>query len=444
MSDNPWVARWSGTEGTRANDRRPPYERDRARLIHTSAFRRLQGKTQVLGLSEGDFHRTRLTHTMEVAQIARGIVLQLSTIPGDPKKIKDILPPLELMESIAFAHDLGHPPFGHSGEVALNYMMRDKGGFEGNGQSLRILTRLAPSYPGFGLDLTRRTLLGILKYPRPYSEVRRLELPPAPASFAQVTYEEWKPPKCYLGTEADVVEWVLRPLSEKDKAGFLGLAATRSPLKHGKTANRSLDCAIMELGDDIAYGVHDFEDGVALGFIHRDQWADALASLDRAWAKEVGLDDEEHLTTELFAPSRQGGNRKRAIGAIVHAMIVSVDVEELDQFDCPLLRVRPILAPPARRFLQALETIVHEHVIRMQTVQTLEYRGRVMVMQLFQALSSNPDRLLSATDKRRLSDPGADADRVVCDYIAGMTDVYATRMYERLFVPRQGTVFEHL
>ena len=229
-------------------------------------------------------------------------------------------------------------------------------------------------------------MLGILKYPRPYSAVRRLQLPPVPQSFAQVAYEDWKPPKCYLDTEAEVVDWVLKPFSDKDEEGFLALAVPSTPLKHGKTAIKSLDCAIMELGDDIAYGVHDFEDGVALGFIHEEQWTEALKVLDKDWAKEVGLEDEDQLTRELFAPSRQGGNRKRAIGALVHAMIVSVDVEQLEQFESPLLRIRPDLLKPARQFLVELGRIVHQYVIRMQTVQTLEYRGRMMVMQLFQAL----------------------------------------------------------
>src|SRR5689334_7008264 len=120
MVENPWVVRRSGSEAARPHDRRTPYECDRSRHVHTSAFRRLQGKTQVLGLSEGDYHRTRLTHTMEVAQIARGIVLHLTNEPGDdPLKVKEALPPVELIEAIAFAHDLWHPPFGHSCEVAL-------------------------------------------------------------------------------------------------------------------------------------------------------------------------------------------------------------------------------------------------------------------------------------------------------------------------------------
>ena len=156
--------------------------------------------------------------------------------------------------------------------------------------------------------------------------MRRLDNALDPTNFAHVAYEEWKPPKCYLGTEVDVVEWVLRPLSEADRQQFLTLAAKPTPPKHGKTEHKSLDCAITELGDDIAYAVHDFEDGVALRFIREEQWGEAVASLDQVWAKEVDL-DAELLTTELFAPSRQGGNRKRAIGALVHAMISSVKLQ---------------------------------------------------------------------------------------------------------------------
>jgi len=149
----------------RIDDSRPEEERDRSRIIHSATFRRLQAKTQVLGIGESDFHRTRLTHTMEVAQIGRGIVLQLEN--GRWQDFTRILPTTAQIEAICFAHDLGHPPFGHSGETALNYVMRDKGGFEGNGQSLRIVSKLEPHTPELGLNLTRRVMLGILKYPAP-------------------------------------------------------------------------------------------------------------------------------------------------------------------------------------------------------------------------------------------------------------------------------------
>ncbi len=166
-----WTQRLSGQINQRSqHDHRDPYEHDRTRVIHCPAFRRLQRKTQILGMDEGDFHRTRLTHSLEVASIGASIVKHLHFEP-QIQTITGLLPSTDLINVICLLHDIGHPPFGHGGEVALNYMMRDHGGFEGNGQTLRLLTKLETSYGAFGLDLTRRSLLGILKYPVPRSKV---------------------------------------------------------------------------------------------------------------------------------------------------------------------------------------------------------------------------------------------------------------------------------
>ncbi|MFT5896920.1 MAG: dGTPase, partial [bacterium] len=146
------------------------FQRDRARIIHSASFRSLQSKTQVLGLGESDFYRTRLTHSLEVAQVGSGICEWLRD-----QKINaphtNLIPSFSLIEAVCLAHDIGHSPFGHGGEVAMNTMMRDHGGFEANGQTLRILARLGEYSPSCGLDLTRRTMLGTIKYPAMYSEV---------------------------------------------------------------------------------------------------------------------------------------------------------------------------------------------------------------------------------------------------------------------------------
>jgi len=444
MSDwSAWEERPSRRTDRRPNDERSEFERDRARLIHSAAFRRLQAKTQVLGLSEGDFHRTRLTHSMEVAQIARGLVLQLQKAARMRADLKDALPPTELIESIAFAHDLGHPPFGHGGEVALNFMMRESGGFEGNGQSLRILSKLKSAHYPHGLDLTRRLLLGILKYPRPYSQVRRKSLPAVPERFARLDQDDWKPPKCYLDTETELVAWVLEPLSEADRSGFVALKTEPSDSANGKTAHKSLDGSLMELADDIAYGVHDFEDGVALGLIGEDDWVSALDGVDEGWLKRFELEEREVQIRELFASQQDGGNRKRTIGTIVNAMIASASITHVPEFSHLIVALRAELDGPARLLLDRLQEVVVKRIINMQTVQVLEYRGRLLVMEVFDAILSKPSKLLSRSFRERL-DKEDKAMRVICDYVSGMTEMYATRIYERLYVPRQGTIFDRL
>src|SRR5260370_26840570 len=135
-------------------DTRLPYQRDLGRIVHSASFRRLQTKTQVMGTGEGDFHRTRLTHSLEVGESGRGIVWKLAARDGG--EYHDLLPPSELIEAICYAHDLGHPPYGHSGERALHSRMKAFGGFEGNAQTIRILAKLEKYYRGEGIKPTRR------------------------------------------------------------------------------------------------------------------------------------------------------------------------------------------------------------------------------------------------------------------------------------------------
>ena len=246
---------------------------DYARVIHSASFRRLQGKTQILNLGDSDFYRTRLTHSLEVAQIAGGLVRQLAqSRSGHPATA--LLPDHSQIHAIACAHDLGHPPFGHGGEVALNYCMRDAGGFEGNGQTLRLLTRLEHFSEQAGANLSRRSLLGVLKYPAPLSALCNPRLRPclqAGLSVLQtIDLAASAPPKGYLDSEGDVVDWILAPLSAADRAVFTQTEAR--PGKHARTRHKSLDCSIMDLADDIAYGVHDLEDAIALGLVTPDRF----------------------------------------------------------------------------------------------------------------------------------------------------------------------------
>jgi len=196
------------------------YQRDRARIIHSASFRSLQSKTQVLGLGESDFYRTRLTHEQEI-------------------------PSFSLIEAICLAHDIGHSPFGHGGEVAMNTMMKDDGGFEANGQTLRILARLGEYSPECGLDLTRRSMLGTIKYPVCYSQAVRYPSDSAANPLQpHLNIDQWAPPKCIYDDEADVLAWLLEPFSQSDQDTFLTL---RTPKKgHLRTQHKPFDTSIME------------------------------------------------------------------------------------------------------------------------------------------------------------------------------------------------------
>jgi dGTPase len=422
----------------RRGDCRPEEERDRSRIIHSAAFRRLQAKTQVLGIEQGDFHRTRLTHTMEVAQIGRGIVLQLRN-NGRCDEIADVLPKPAQIEAMCFAHDLGHPPFGHSGEIALNYSMRDHDGFEGNGHSLRIVSCLEPHSPGFGLNLTRRNLLGILKYPAPYSQLTRKKAVPIPYRFPT---RDWAPPKCYLDGESDVVDWVLQGLSKGDRSRFCEVGTRPTEEEHGRTKYKSLDCAILELADDIAYGVHDLEDAIALRLIDRDSFSEKIKREDLTWAREYDF-DFEGLIEGLFGETSRDGSRKLAVNSLVNALLACIEIHRIDEFESPILRYGVALPSEPRDFLRAVHDLIRERVFKSQEVQTLEFRGRKIVLDLFDALISDPTSLLGETARKRLV-KREDEHRLVCDYVAGMTDAFAVRFHERLFGPRQASVFERL
>ncbi|WP_415582920.1 dGTP triphosphohydrolase, partial [Legionella worsleiensis] len=186
-----WNERIFFDKRRQSNDR-CEYTRDRARIIHSSAFRRLQGKTQVFGLGESDFYRTRLTHSMEVAQISSSLVNKLSLMYPENK---NFFPCQNLIECIGLAHDIGHPPFGHGGEKALNYCLDKNGsGFEGNAQTYRVCTALGEHSSDNGYNLTRRTLLGLIKYPVDLKEAKNSSI--YEKDKAPENIDSYKPPKC--------------------------------------------------------------------------------------------------------------------------------------------------------------------------------------------------------------------------------------------------------
>ncbi|MDP3269482.1 MAG: anti-phage deoxyguanosine triphosphatase [Legionella sp.] len=440
-----WTHRRSGQTNQRGSqDHRDPYERDRTRVIHCPAFRRLQRKTQILGTDEGDFHRTRLTHSLEVDSIGRSIVRNLAMNQNQQNLLGSLLPNDDLVSVICLLHDIGHPPFGHGGEVALNYMMRDYGGFEGNGQTLRLLTKVENSYGAYGLDLTRRALLGILKYPVKRSSVVAHTQPPIHESIHKtIKINNWLPPKAYFDCEQPEVDWLLSPFSGHDRELFQSLAQQPQETKSGKSAYHSFDCSIMDTADDIAYGVHDLEDAVHLRLInpeHLDtpEFRELLSNT--ALAKH-----QDRLINSLF--SQELCLRKQTIGEMVNYFITSTEIITTnDMFENNLLKYNIGLIPEAARLLRYLMECIFRYVIDSQEARTFEYGGQTVVLRLFDAISSNPASLLDNKNRelfKQANDEQA-AYRIVCDYLANMTDEYAYRMHERLFGFNTRTIFERL
>ncbi len=438
-----WTKRRSGQTNQRGHqDHRDPYERDRTRVIHCPAFRRLQRKTQILGTDEGDFHRTRLTHSLEVASIGCSIVRN-SKINQEHIAV-NLLPQDDLMNVICLLHDIGHPPFGHGGEVALNYMMCEQGGFEGNAQTLRLLTKVERSYGEYGLDLTRRALLGILKYPVNRSRVVATQLPVVKDAIPRtLRINDWLPPKAYYDCEQPEVDWLMADFSLADKQRLTSLAEFPQPKKHGKSAYRSFDCSIMNIADDIAYGVHDLEDAIHLRLISRAHLDTPLFHkllLETSLAKKP-----EALLNALFDPILHV--RKQVIGEMVNYFIGSCQIVLVNaEFENQLLKYNMELTPEALALLEYLKQCIYSYVIDSQESRTFEYGGQMVVQRLFEAISSNPRSLLDIHN-RELYQNAPDEEtafRVLCDYIANMTDEYAYRMHERLFGFNTRTIFERL
>ncbi|WP_416776411.1 anti-phage deoxyguanosine triphosphatase [Xenorhabdus budapestensis] len=420
--------------------KRNEYARDRARIIHSAFFRRLQGKTQVLGLGESDFYRTRLTHSLEVAQIGSGIAEFLRTKYQNEgySEILDLIPEQNLIESIGLAHDIGHPPFGHGGEVALNYSMRNNSGFEGNAQTLRICTKLGEYSDDGGLNLTRRTLLGLIKYPAFHSKVVNSFL------YKQedngLNLDSYHPPKCIYDCEKDQVDWILSPFQKEDRDKLMMLTTNKD--RHNKSKYKSFDSSIMELADDIAYGVHDLEDAIALRLVTESQWNTEVVNKIKDNLDPLPMVSRiEQLTTLLF--SYENKIRKKAISELVNYFIVNVIVKHQDVFLHKLLDYQAVMSEKARVELNVFKEFVRNNVISTPEVQTLEYKGQQMVVKLFDAIANNPTRLLPKKYYKRYINEGKSL-RVISDYLAGTTDDYATRLYHKIFTPSSGSIFDRL
>ena len=376
---------------------RTVFQRDRDRVVHSSAFRRLVYKTQVFLNHEGDLFRTRMTHSLEVAQLSRSMARAL--------RLNE-----DLVEAIALAHDLGHTPFGHAGQDALNECMRSFGGFEHNLQSLRVVDHLEQRYPQFdGLNLSFEAREGILKHC-------------APVSARQIEQEE-------LAHGAD-------PQLGGIARRFLALNESSAPRQP------SLEAQLCNLADEMAYSAHDIDDGVRSGLLTLPQLQEVpLFERFRLQA----LTEHPHLN----APQQQRRllyeSIRRMLSSQVHAVIDTTQ-EALNRLDIQhpgldAVQMRKLLAQVqlgeamaqgARQLKQFLMRNLYRHPRVVETTA----QAKQIVADLFAAYLHDPAQMPSEFAASRLASVGAPdphpQQRVVADYIAGMTDRMASREHERL------------
>ena len=353
-------------------DHRSPFQRDRDRIIHCSAFRRLKHKTQVFVAHEGDHFRTRLTHSIEVAQVARTIAGALGLDEA-------------LTEAVALAHDLGHPPFGHTGEDALRALMAPHGGFDHNAQAIRIVTHLERCYAGFdGLNLTWETLEGIAKHNGPVG---------APLPWALADY------------------------------------AARHDLELGTHASGEAQAAA--LSDDIAYNNHDLHDGLRAGLFDEDELR-ALPLAGPAFA------EVDRLHPGLAPRRRRHEALRRVFGAMVGDAIETsrTRLAGLGTQDASAVRRagRPMVAFSEGMVgaVDAIRVFLFERMYRAPSVMDERRRVARVVADLFPVYLARPD-LLPDDWQREVGAAGGGTPlaRIVSDYVAGMTDRFALHAWER-------------
>ncbi|HEY2442464.1 MAG TPA: deoxyguanosinetriphosphate triphosphohydrolase [Streptosporangiaceae bacterium] len=400
---------------------RGAFERDRARVLHSSALRRLAAKTQVVAVGQGDFPRTRLTHSLECAQIGRELGAALGCDP-------------DLVDAACLAHDLGHPPFGHNGESALAVLAADCGGFEGNAQSLRLLTRLETKVPGAGLNLTRATLDATLKYPWPAAGA-------GPTGAGAGSVAAAGPGKFGAYDEdREAFSWIRR-----------GAPAGR----------RCLEAQVMDWADDVAYSVHDLEDGLQAGLITlaglRDRpQREAVAELTATdycepgsvTAGELGDVFSELLALDCWPPEFDGGPRSLAalknltselIGRFCQAAQAATLAAAMGANGAgpgQLTRYgADLIVPRAQRLECALlKGVTAYYVMSRAGAAAAQAAERELVADLAAAIELGAPGTLDPVLRPawQLAASGRDRRRVVIDQIASLTDTSAIAWHRRL------------
>ncbi|HEX6247650.1 MAG TPA: deoxyguanosinetriphosphate triphosphohydrolase [Nocardioidaceae bacterium] len=415
--DETSCARWVDEPPKRAE--RTPFERDRARLVHSSALRRLAAKTQVVDPQTDDFVRNRLTHTLEVAQVARDLA---KTLGCDP----------DIVETAALAHDVGHPPFGHNGERVLDELAVPCGGFEGNAQTLRLLTRLEAKSTddrgrSVGLNLTRATLDASCKYPWPRDEA---------------------PPPVGVESDGDPAEVRKFGVYDDDVPVFTWMRQGAEPRQ------RCLEAQVMDFSDDVAYSVHDLEDGVVAGRIElawlRDPGRRAeVWQTIREWYLPGAADDELDATLarleamSSWPQASYDGSRgaqaalKNLTSDLIGAFCTSVQHATHEKYGTgPLVRYEADLVVPRDTALEVtlLKGVAAAWVMRAADRVTPMAIQREVIAELVAALLDRAPEGLEPAFRADHAAAGSDAERlrVVVDQVASLTDASAVQWHHRL------------
>jgi dGTPase len=402
---------------SRKVDYRTPFQVDRDRIIHAHAFRKLQSKTQVFLSGEYDFYRTRLTHSMEVAQIGRSIC-QYLLFRGEPLG-PDFHIDSDLVEAVCLAHDLGHPPFGHSGERTLQELMLPWGGFEGNAQTLHLLTEtMFQNLSGTRGMLPSRALLdGVLKYKKLFGE-----------------FDE--PPRNHF----------LYDPQEKVRDYVFGGRAIPKEFHVGEKLNafKSVECQIMDWADDAAYSLNDIVDGVRAGFLTFERM--------EAWAAGEEIDAEKQQCLDQLFQAIRADRLEIVMAQKVGSFITACRLKERSNFMSDLTnryRYELVVAPKAEREAAFYKKLANDIIFESPQLQQMEHKARKVLFELWNSCWNNyvdrGSRVINILPPHvgRLIDREQDAPskaRRICDWLAGLTDGTIVRTHRRLFDPEFGSL----
>lgn len=439
---------------------RTPFRHDYSRLIHSPSFRRLSGKTQLFPCGEGDFFRNRLTHSLEVAQVAKSICLRLNYECKD--RLGDSRLDPDLIETAALAHDIGHPPFGHNGEEALNELLLKHGGFEGNAQTLRIITRLEKKqseyyvgdtpYPfdddwvdhRVGLNLAYRTIAATMKYDK--------EIP---------NVIDGKLLKGYYAVDKKQIK--------KIKAAY----ASDKPFL------RTIECSIMDISDDIAYSTYDLEDALKSGVIAPSDLLgvedDVLSAVtkkveerfERTYGKKSGItpkdvlkrvkaifktyfddkinaedfdkDPDNHPLRTIPMTSRRLANngyfRNQLTSSLIGKRIREIDIHIPDGVESEPVFWEVRLKEDSYIDMEIIKNLIFEMLIASPAFQAYKFKGKRIVGEIFDALYNKSGEQMLPMDYRKLcavAETDSEKVRVIADFVSGMTDKYAVGFHRRL------------